>query len=65
MPTEETVGSQRLKPVYFAKMLNNKLNVATEMLYDCNCLRRRNSQYTVCKTTWPPVLLVNGFCTLN
>lgn len=44
---EETVGIQRLKPVYFANMLNNKLSPTTEMLYDSNCLKRRNSQYTV------------------
>lgn len=45
-------------------MLDNKLNVATDLLYDCNYLSGRNTQYTVCKSTWP-VLLLNGFCTLN
>lgn len=30
----ETVSGQILKPVYFGKILNNKLNVTTEVLYD-------------------------------
>lgn len=61
---EETAGGQILKPVYVAKTLNNKRNVATEMLYDCNCLGGRNTKCTVCWATWP-LLLLNGFCTLN
>lgn len=61
---EEAVGSQRLKPADFAKILNNKLNVAAEMLYDSDCLSGRKTLSTVFKSTWL-LLLLNGFCTLN
>lgn len=56
--TEETAGGLEPKPLFIAKMLNNKLNVAAEMLYDCECLSGRNAQRTVHGSTWSVFVLM-------